>query len=71
MQTAQVHDLMDAFALFLGSNGEPELYSRVATYYESKGQLELAADFYDRAEDYKKSLKLYLQVWQGALIHQQ
>ena len=69
MQMAQAHDLMDAFALFLGRNGEPELYSRVANYYESKGQLEPAADFYDRAEDYKKSLKLYLQVWQGALIN--
>ena len=53
---------MDAFALFLGRDGEPAQYVQVASYYESKAQLEQAADFYERAEQYNKALRLYLQV---------
>jgi hypothetical protein len=58
---AQAHDLMDTFALFLGRDGEPAQYARVAEYYESKALLEQAADFYERAEHYNKALRLYLQ----------
>mmetsp|Transcript_13440 Transcript_13440/g.31546 ORF Transcript_13440/g.31546 Transcript_13440/m.31546 type:complete len:1359 (-) Transcript_13440:179-4255(-) len=66
-QLAESHDLMDAFALFLGTEGTQGEYVSMAQYYENKQQFETAAELLEKAGQYQKALKLFLQVGEKAL----
>ncbi|KAJ1492862.1 hypothetical protein T484DRAFT_1770085 [Baffinella frigidus] len=83
MELAQAHDLMDAFALFLGADGTSQAsepspaftreYAKVAQFYETKQQSEQAAEFYQKAGQHQRALKLYLKAaefYQKAGQHQ-
>mmetsp|Transcript_44380 Transcript_44380/g.108454 ORF Transcript_44380/g.108454 Transcript_44380/m.108454 type:complete len:1358 (+) Transcript_44380:80-4153(+) len=66
-EVARDHDLMDSFALFLGKDGTSAEYVSIAQYYENKQQWDRAGDFYEKAGQYQKALKLFLQVGDRAL----
>ncbi|GBG61180.1 hypothetical protein CBR_g19256 [Chara braunii] len=60
-ELAQQHDEMDTYAKFLGDSAQHEEYTKLARYYESKGNFTSAADMYQKCGQPKQALKLYLR----------
>eukprot|EP01013_Petalomonas_cantuscygni_P015686 TRINITY_DN32571_c0_g1_i1.p1 TRINITY_DN32571_c0_g1~~TRINITY_DN32571_c0_g1_i1.p1 ORF type:complete len:1413 (-),score=393.21 TRINITY_DN32571_c0_g1_i1:294-4532(-) len=59
---AALHDQMSIYTKFLGDSGGPEDFQNIGNYYESKGQWELAGDFFVKCAMYEQALTRYLQV---------
>jgi WD repeat-containing protein 19 len=67
IETAREHEMMDALALFLGKDGTRGEYMEIARHYKNKKQLEQAAEYYEKAGQFKEALELFLQVGEKAL----
>lgn len=59
---AQASNEMDTFARIVMLNAQPKDFARIATYYESRGQLVEAAAMWASSEQYQKAVQLYLKV---------
>ncbi|KAL9647005.1 hypothetical protein ABK040_013859 [Willaertia magna] len=61
-ELAQTHDEMDTYARIIGDEGQAkDEYMYIAKYYESKMNLDKAADYYFKCEEYSTALTLYIQ----------
>jgi len=67
IETAREHDMMDSLALFLGKDGTRSEYMEIARHYKSKKQPEQAAEYYEKAGQFKDALDLFLQVGEKAI----
>ena len=61
-EVAQTHGQMDAYVRFMGSSPSSGDCSRVAAYYETRGNLSAAAQMYAQSGQSHKALTMYIQV---------
>lgn len=66
---AQSSGTMDAFAKALAANSKPGDYDRIASYYESRGELEKAGDVWEQGEEWGRAIKLYLRLGTPTAMH--
>jgi len=59
-ELAQTHDAMSEYARQLGDKGTTEEYTAIAKYYESKGMVGEAGNFYARCGNSKRAVDSYL-----------
>ncbi|GFH27640.1 flagellar associated protein, partial [Haematococcus lacustris] len=58
---AQGHNEMDTFARIVTASAKPSDYSRIAQYYESRGEFIKAGDMWLQGENFPRSVQLYLK----------
>ncbi len=61
-EVAQTHGQMDAYVRCMGGHPNSEDCVRVAAYYETRGNLDAAAQLYAQCGQPHKALTLYMQV---------
>lgn len=68
-EVAQTHGQMDAYVRSLGSNPSSADCVRAAAYYETRGNMDAAAQLYAQCGQPDKALTLYMQVRYHPVMH--
>lgn len=65
---AMGHNEMDTFARIVAASAKPVDYSRIAQYYESRGEYDKAADMWTKCDQAPRAVQLYLKVGSNAAL---